>query len=220
MSGIECNQGKRLDRMEETINHVDNILRGNGKGGLRTTVEKLDQSVEFLTTQMKENSIINTTLTTAVNGLLLFQREIETERKLREEVRKRNDAKNDLREAEDHINERFKFNKKHLILTLVVSSAIGVRKDPNTPSTFSWRHTARGFIKLIIAMIIIPWGIIYFSDILPILLNFITTDALLPEGVELNAEVNGFSAFLIGFGVDYLVRRTMTAAKKLNEKRK
>ena len=126
MSGIECNQGKRLDRMEETINHVDNILRGNGKGGLRTTVEKLDQSVEFLTTHMKENSIINTTLTTAVNGLLLFQREIETERKLREEVRKRNDIKNDLKEAEDHINERFRFTKKHLVLTLVVSSAIGV----------------------------------------------------------------------------------------------
>ena len=106
------------------------------------------------------------------------------------------------------------------LVYLLIRIEQAIRKDPNTPSTFSWRHTARGFIKLIIAMIIIPWGIIYFSDILPILLNFITTDALLPEGVELNAEVNGFSAFLIGFGVDYLVRRTMTAAKKLNEKRK
>jgi len=92
-----------------------------------------------------------------------------------------------------------------------------INRDPDTPNTFSWRHLSRGLIKFIVAMILIPWGVIYYSDIFPILVDMVTMDSLLPEGVQLNAEINGFSAFLVGLGIDYGVHKVLKVAKQVKK---
>lgn len=82
----------------------------------------------------------------------------------------------------------------------------GIRLDTKTPNKFSWKHFMKGFTKLLVTLMAIAPAIIFFKDLSPFLLNLGLLGDL-PDGVnvEIVADVNAFTAFLIGFGIDRIL---------------
>ena len=79
----------------------------------------------------------------------------------------------------------------------------GIKVDAKTPNKFSWRHFFKGFTKLLVTLMAIAPAIIFFKDLSPFVLNLGLLGDV-PEGVDIEivADVNAFTAFLIGFGID------------------
>ena len=100
-----------------------------------------------------------------------------------------------------------------VLLLIKMIKAIG--KDARTPNKFSWRYTLKGFLKFLIAMIILPWLIIWFEDYAPV---FMETLFFLPdygaESSHLSIELNWGSAFLVGMGIDGIIHKILK--KKLS----
>jgi TRAP-type C4-dicarboxylate transport system permease large subunit len=78
----------------------------------------------------------------------------------------------------------------------------GITQDISTPMKFSWKHFVKGFIRVVLALVTLAFGIIYFSDLSQHLFS-------LSEGQV--AELNGFSALLLGIGVDGLWKKLLQA---------
>jgi hypothetical protein len=76
----------------------------------------------------------------------------------------------------------------------------GITQNVDTPMTFSWRYFVRGLIRVVLALTSLAFGIIYFSDLSKYLFN-------LQEGQT--AELNGFSALLLGIGIDGLWKKLL-----------
>jgi hypothetical protein len=122
----ECSQNDKITQLVKDMDTIKVAIKGNGKEGLQTTVSKLQQSNEFLTAQIGESVKINSTLTTAVNALLIFQREVETKEMLKEKYRAKAEHRDELHEQSEVDANKFMFTKRHLIWTLVVTSMFGV----------------------------------------------------------------------------------------------
>lgn len=121
-----CDQVEVIAELKKEMQSIKEAIKGNGKEGLIVTVTKLAQSNTFLTHQISEASNVNSKLATAVNALLLFQKEMETKEALKEKYRSKQQHERELLDQEEHIENRFRFTKKHLVWTLVVSSGLGL----------------------------------------------------------------------------------------------
>ncbi len=90
------------------------------------------------------------------------------------------------------------------LVFLFTKIIMAIEKDSSTPREFSWKHTLRGFLKFIIAMIVLPWAVIWFEDYAPIFMKVLFT---FPENGDshLNIGLNAGSAFLMGMSIDALV---------------
>lgn len=98
-----------------------------------------------------------------------------------------------------------------VIAWVLVKSIRAMRRDPDTPDSFSARLFFVGILRTILSLLILPWAVVYFSDLVPFILKFLLT---LPEGMEVPAEINGFSAFILGFVVDYLIDKLRARLNK------
>ena len=83
------------------------------------------------------------------------------------------------------------------------------KANPGKRTKFSWKLFFRGFRKLLVTFMIIAPTIIFFKDISPFILNLGVTGDL-PEGIDVVADVNAFTALIIGLNID-------TAQKKIVE---
>ena len=77
-----------------------------------------------------------------------------------------------------------------------------IKKDITTPMNFSWKYFMRGMIRIILALISLSFAIVYFSDFSKHLFN-------LSDGQIV--ELNGFSALLMGVGIDDLWKKLLSA---------
>ena len=79
-----------------------------------------------------------------------------------------------------------------------------ISTDPETPYHFSWRHTIRGFLKLLVAFMMLPIIIVSFDEVMPWLLKILFA---LPDGIGVPIELNLFWAFLVGLMMDIGVHK-------------
>ena len=95
------------------------------------------------------------------------------------------------------------------LLWFIIKTWRGVYADPSTPSTFSWRYFWRGLIKYGISVIALAWAVVYFSDYGPFLLKiFFQFPEVNPEALDnVVMNMNAGSAFLLGFFVDFGIRK-------------
>ena len=68
-----------------------------------------------------------------------------------------------------------------------------IKTDINTPITFHWRYFWKGLIRVILSVLSLPAGIVFFGEI-----------SLMVFATETPAELNALSALLLGIGVDRL----------------
>ena len=78
-----------------------------------------------------------------------------------------------------------------------------IESDPNTPGTFRWVYFIRGLIRVVLALMALGLGIIYFSELMQFIME-------VPEGADV--EINGFSALLLGIGVDGLSKKLVSVS--------
>lgn len=78
-----------------------------------------------------------------------------------------------------------------------------IESDPTTPRTFQWVYFVKGLIRVILALMSLAFGILYFSELMSYIME-------VPEGVEV--EINGFSALIMGIGIDGLSKRLVSAS--------
>lgn len=76
-----------------------------------------------------------------------------------------------------------------------------IESDPSTPRTFKWIYFIKGLVRLVLALMALAFGIVYFSE----LMGYI---AEVPEGAEV--EITGFSALLVGISVDQLSKKLVS----------
>jgi hypothetical protein len=76
----------------------------------------------------------------------------------------------------------------------------GITQDTSTPMKFSWRYFVKGLIRVVLSLTTLAFGILYFSELSPFLFQ-------LTEGQFV--EINGFSALLLGIGVDSLWKKLL-----------
>lgn len=89
--------------------------------------------------------------------------------------------------------------------------------NPNSPKIiFDWRKVIRGIIKLLMSFASLAICIIYFKEISPFLFNITGTEH------DHVVDINGFSALILGIGIDRLwtglLRAGTDGAKYLKKK--
>lgn len=70
----------------------------------------------------------------------------------------------------------------------------GIRKNPETPQGFSWKHFIKGMIRLIINLITLFFVIVNYKDIMETIF-------------QAQATLNGASALVAGISIDAIVKR-------------
>jgi hypothetical protein len=68
-----------------------------------------------------------------------------------------------------------------------------IKVDSSTPMTFQWKYFIKGLIRVIMSLVSLAFGIIFFTDI-----------SLIIFATDQPVELNALSAFLMGVGVDRL----------------
>ena len=84
-----------------------------------------------------------------------------------------------------------------LIIKMIIG--LGIKKEKYEKSKMKV-----GLLKLIASIMIIPWVILWFEDVAPVLLEFMF-DMGEPEGGHVEIGLNGLSAPFIGFSVDRFI---------------
>lgn len=90
------------------------------------------------------------------------------------------------------------------LLFLIFRIINAIKTDASTPYKFSWRHMSKGLLKLLAALILIPWILIFSDETIPLLLKFVFS---WPENFKIPADINGYSAFLIGLLIDAAIHK-------------
>lgn len=68
-----------------------------------------------------------------------------------------------------------------------------IKEDSSTPMTFKWRYFVKGLIRVVMSLVSLAFGIIFFGEI-----------SLIIFATDQPVELNALSAFLMGVGVDRL----------------
>lgn len=95
------------------------------------------------------------------------------------------------------------------LVWFLIKTVNGIAKDKDTPSSFSWKYFSRGAAKFLISVLILPWAVIYFPDYGPFFLKLLF-EFPAASAEDLNnviMQMNAGSAFLMGFFVDFGIRR-------------
>ena len=96
---------------------------------------------------------------------------------------------------------------------------VAIYKDPNTPAQFEWKYIGRGLSRIVIGMICLVFGIIYFPELSKHLVTLDMTG--LPEDIhahDIVIDINTLSAFGLGLGVDKLVKKFVGTTIKVFKK--
>lgn len=76
-----------------------------------------------------------------------------------------------------------------------------IETDPTTPRTFQWIYFVKGLIRVVLALMALAFGIVYFSELMGYIVD-------VPQGAEV--EITGFSALLVGISVDQLSKKLVS----------
>ena len=93
----------------------------------------------------------------------------------------------------------------YLIIRIIITlGPVG----PKAPG-WSWRHFFRGFLKLVATIFVSPLLILYFEDFAPILMEifFKMGEPVGGEHDHVAVALNGASAFMMGFSIDYMTHK-------------
>ena len=71
----KCNKEAEIGQIQANLEIIKNVVMGNGKEGLSTTVPVLCEQVRDLREEMKEDRQTRDELKTAVRGLLKYENE-------------------------------------------------------------------------------------------------------------------------------------------------
>ena len=82
-----CTKEKEIAELLTKMKEIYPVIMGNGKDGLKVSVAKIADRLEDMKQHNAEDLQIRKELKTAVHGLLIFQREVETEREIKKEIR-------------------------------------------------------------------------------------------------------------------------------------
>jgi len=78
---------------------------------------------------------------------------------------------------------------------------------------WSWRRFLSGFLKLLVTLIVAPWVILYFDVVAPTIFEFIfdmgSTNATGSAHQHITMELNGLSAFGLGFSIDFMTHKAI-----------
>ena len=101
-----------------------------------------------------------------------------------------------------------------LYFVIRLIGALGPEKVTKTKAEkWSWRHFFTGFLKLVVTLIVAPWFILYFDVVAPVIFEFIfqmgATGSVAEEHQYITIELNGLSAFGLGFSIDFITRRVI-----------
>jgi hypothetical protein len=107
-------------------------------------------------------------------------------------------------------------------LLIRIFIALGPEKlTKSKQEKWSWRHFFRGVLLLLITLVVVPWIILYFDIVAPKIFEFIfvmgSTNTAGAEHQGITMELNGLSAWLLGFCMDIIVRRAVKKYFKRNE---
>lgn len=83
-----------------------------------------------------------------------------------------------------------------VIIFFLIGVTRAIKVDPNTPGKFNARLFLFGFIRVVISIVIIAIGVVYYPEFSVKILGA-------PEPLE----INGMAAFLLGLTVDVIIKK-------------
>ena len=96
----------------------------------------------------------------------------------------------------------------------------GIRLDRNTPFKFQWKYFAKGGLRMVMSMIVLAFVIARFQEFSHYLVDIeFPNPTRIAEGEDPVATITVGSAFIMGLGLDEIVKRVVKGMANVAKKR-
>ena len=106
-----------------------------------------------------------------------------------------------------------------ILIRFLINLSNGIKFDKTTPYKFEFKYFIKGLIRIIISFAIMAVVVARFHEFSPQLIDMdviFSSPTRLPAGVsaDVSANITAGTAFVLGLGIDEVVKRIVSTVKK------